>query len=202
MRRHLYITVFLLNCIGLLTACASTEKYSMVREHKPLVSTLGFHITPPPGDNWYEKHQNESLYFLKLSKPATYSLSTKATELVLEKKFSRQNDFMEYVKRMKELHDGTNRYSNTSSTFTWEDSRSPFCVRYQHNYEDRGIKNLNKNDFVQVKNIGLVCMHPEATEVGIDISYLEKSLSNTRNPSYQNEGEQFLSSLQFMSRKN
>jgi hypothetical protein len=202
MQKHLYNIVFFLGCINLLTACASTEKYYAVREHKPLVSTLGYHITPPPGDNWYETHQEESLCFLKVSKPVTYSLSTKATELVLDKKFSRQKDFMEYVKRMKELHDGTNRYSNTSSTFTWEDSRSPFCVRYQQNYEDRGIKNLNKNDFVQVKNIGLVCMHPEATEVGIDISYLEKSLSNTRNPSYQDEGEQFLSSLRFMPRKN
>jgi hypothetical protein len=202
MQKHLYNIVFFLGCINLLAACASTEKYYAVREHKPLVSTLGYHITPPPGDNWYETHQKESLCFLKVSKPITYSLSTKATELVLDKRFSRQKDFMEYVKRMKELHDGTNRYSNTSSTFTWEDSRSPFCVRYQQSYEDRGIKNLNKNEFVHVKNIGLVCMHPEATEVGIDISYLEKSLSNTRSRSYQDEGEQFLSSLQFMPRKN
>jgi hypothetical protein len=202
MQRHFHLIIFFTYCTGLLTSCAPTDKYYAVKDQKPLVSTLGFYITAPPGENWYETHQEESLCFLKLSKPTSYSLSTKATELVVDKKFSRQKDFMEYVKRMKELHDGTDRYSNTSSSFTWEDSRSPFCVRYQQNYEDRGIKNLNKNDYVQVKNIGLVCMHPESTEVGIDISYLEKSISNTRHTSYQNEGEQFLSSLQFMPRKN
>jgi hypothetical protein len=201
MQRLIHTLISICCCACLLTACASAERYYVVRDHAPLVSTLGFHITPPPGDDWYEKHQEESLYFLKLSKPTTYSLSTKATELVLDRKFIRQKDFMEYVKGMKELHDGTTQYSNASSTFTWEDSLSPFCVRYQQNYEDRGIKNLSKNDFVQVKKIGLVCMHPESTEVGIDISYLEKFISNTRNLSYQDEGEKFLSSLQFMPKR-
>jgi hypothetical protein len=193
--------IFLLSCICLLTACAPTDKYYAVRDSKPLVSSLGFYITPPPGENWYEAHQDESLLFLKLMKPETYSLSTKATELVLEKKFSQQKDFLDYVKKLKALHDGTNRYSNASSTFTWEESRSPFCVRYQQNYEDRGVKNLKNNDYVKIRNIGLVCMHPESAEIGIDISYLEKSISNTRAPSYQNEGEIFLSSLRFVLRK-
>jgi hypothetical protein len=202
MQRDFHLIIFFTCSIGLFSSCASTDRYYAVKDHKPLVSTLGFYITAPPGENWYETHQEESLFFLKVGKPTSYSLSTKATELVVDKKFSRQKDFMEYVKRMKESHDGTNRYSNSTSSFTWEDKRSPFCIRYQQDYEDRGIKNLNKNDYVQVKNIGLVCMHPESTEVGIDISYQEKSISNTRNPSYQNEGEQFLSSLQFMPRKN
>jgi hypothetical protein len=197
MLRLFYTIISLPCCVCLLSACAPTEKYYAVRDHAPLVSTLGFYITAPPGDDWYEKHQQESLFFLKLSKPTTYSLTTKATELILNRKFMRQKDFMEYVKGMKELHDGINRYSNSSSTYSWENSRSPFCIRYQQNYEDRSVKNLGKNDFIQVKNTGLVCMHPESSEVGIDISYIEKSIPGTQNPSYKNEGEQFLNSLMF-----
>ena len=202
MQKDFLIIISVCCDIFLLSACAPAEKYYAVRDHKPLVSTLGFSISPPPGNDWYETHQEESLCFLKLSKPATYSLSTKATELVLDKIFVRQKDFLEYVKGIKELHDGTDRYSNASSSFTWEDSRSPFCVRYQQNYEDRGVKNLGKNDFVQVKNTGLVCMHPESSKVGIDISYVEKSIPSTHNHSYKDEGEQFLSSLTFIPSRN
>jgi hypothetical protein len=190
----IYLSVF--SC--LVTACAPADRYYAVRDQTPLVNSLGFHISPPPGSNWYEKHQQESLCFLKLTEPTTYSLSTKATELLFEKRFISQKDFMDYVKATKKLRDNPDRYSNATAVYTWENSLSPLCVRYQQNYEDRGVKNLEKNNFVKVKNIGLVCMHPESPKVGIDISYIEKSISNTHTLSYQNEGEKFLSSLTFL----
>jgi len=202
--RNLFTTFFLLcGCFFLLNACAANTRYYAVREHKPLLSTLGFSITPPPGDNWYEAHRNESLLFLKLGKYKTYSLTTKATELVLRKNFPHQKDFMNYVKKIKTLRISNKRMSNAKTVFSWANTaESPYCVRYQQNYEDHGLKNLRKNDYVKVKNIGLVCMHPENPDVGIDISYKEKYIASANPPSYQAEGEKFLTSLTFYHQNN
>jgi hypothetical protein len=203
MRKLLATLILISGCISLLAACATDTRYYAVRDHKPLVSTLGFSITPPPGDNWYESHQNDSLLFRKLGKYKTYSLTTKATELVLNKKFDRQRDFMNYVKEIKALHLNKKQLSNASTMFSWADSTdSQYCVRYQQDYEDHGLRNLGKNDYVMVKNIGLICMHPETPEVGIDISYLEKSIASAHPPSYKDEGEKFLGSLMFFHKKN
>jgi hypothetical protein len=202
MRNLLAKFALLAGCFSLLTACAPDTNYYPVRDHTPLVSTLGFSIKPPPGKNWYESHQSDSLLFLKLEKNKTYSLTTKATELVLNKRFSHQREFMDYVKEIKTLHQEKNRFENPSTIFTWVTSHSRYCVRYQQDYEDHGLKNLSKNDYVKVKNIGLVCMHPEKPEVGIDISYLEKSIASAHPPSYENEGEKFLHSLTFYPKNN
>ncbi len=201
MRKITTTFIFITGCLILLASCAADNGYYAVRDHKPLVSTLGFSIVPPPGDNWYESHRNESLFFLKLGKYKTYLLTTKATELVLNKTFDRQKDFMKYVKKIKKIHPKTNHFSNASSIFTWADSTSPYCVRYQQDYEDHGLKNLKKNDYVKVRNIGLVCMHPDSPKVGIDISYLEKSVASAHPPSYEEEGEKFLGSLVFFHKK-
>ncbi len=197
MRKILTIIVYLVSCIPLLAGCAADTKYYAVRDHKPLLSTLGFSIIPPPGKNWYESHQDQSLLFLKLGKNRSYAITTKATEIVLNKKFAHQNDFMNYVKKIKKLHRKGKNFVNASSVFSWKENNSPYCIRYQQDYEDHNVKNLRHNKYVKVKNIGLVCMHPEFPKVGIDISYLEKFISGTHSPSHRDEGEKFLSSLMF-----
>ncbi len=202
MRKHLTTAILIFLSLFLLNGCSSAVKYYAVRNHKPQMSTLGFSITPPPGDNWYETHQKDSLLFLKLGKHKTYSLTTKATELVLHRRFAGQTDFMEYVKEIKTLPIKASHLANASSVFSWADESSPFCVRYQQAYEDHRYKNLRKNDYVKVKNIGLVCMHPDTPEVGIDISYVEKSIASAHPTSYQEEGEKFLSSLTFYPKHN
>ena len=108
---------------------------------------------------------------------------------------------MEYVKKIKTLHDKGKRFVNASSVFSWKENDSPYCIRYQRDYEDHEIKNLRHNTYVKVKNIGLVCMHPEFPKVGIDISYLEKIISGTHPHSHRDEGEKFLSSLMFYHKK-
>lgn len=202
MVKRLFALSVIFGCLLLLAACAQEDtNYYAVMNRKPQVSTLGFSIIPPPGKNWYESHQNASLLFLKLCKNRTYSLTTKATELVLNKGFVRQRDFMRYVKEIKKLDTKRPRYTNVSSVFTWVNFGSPYCVRYQRDYEDHGLKNLRKNDYVKVKNIGLVCMHPDTPKVGIDISFLEKSIASAHPPSYEKEGEKFLNSLNFFHKK-
>ncbi len=201
MIKNIFTPLSFLILIYLLTSCSTySNKYYPVRNHNPRVSTLGFHVSPPPGMDWYEKHVDASLYYLKKTKPYTYALTTRATELTFKDSFTLKDDFLEYVKTQKSIHKGPkDRYRNCTIEYYIEESLSRLCIRYQLNYDDYGDEGRGDYEFVKVINKGLVCQHPESPRIGIDINYLEKSIPQVNNPSYRNEGENFLSSLSFFS---
>jgi len=177
--------------------CASPgSHYYPVTDSAPRHSTLGFSIAPPPGNGWFERHQEDSLYYLKKTQPQLYSIYTKATEVHIEKAFNRPRDFHEYVKRQKGLGRPSDSYRNVEFRYADINGLSPFCVRYSNKFEDHTGENANKLFFL-VKKTGILCMHPEAPQNGIDMYYMERSLSSSSEPSSLKEGEQFLSSLRF-----
>lgn len=199
MKIKLYIYMCLMPIL-LLGACAKpTSKYHPVTDDTPRQSTLGFSITPPPGAAWFERHNQESLYYLKKTRPKLYSISTKATEIHVDKVFHQKSDFHDYVKSRKAPSQSHTRYKNIEFQFTDIDKLSPYCVRYTNKYDDHGGQNGKGQSYVRVKKTGIFCMHPDSPQNGIDMFYQERSLSSSREPSFQKEGEQFLSSLQFQS---
>lgn len=184
----------------LLGACARpASEYHPVTDAVPRESTLGFSVTPPPGTAWFERHHDESLLYLKRTRPQHYSIATRATEIHLEKAFQQKRDFHDYVKSLKELSQPPSSYRNVEFRYADVDDLSPFCVRYMTKYEDHGAKIAGGQSYIKVKRTGILCMHPESPRNGIDMYYQERSLSSYREPSFQKEGEQFLSSLRFQS---
>ncbi len=202
MKKILYVAMIPVILTLFFSCSINSNKYYPVKNHGPRVSTLGFYITPPPGGDWYEKHIDDSLYYFKRTKPTTYALTTKATELVFKDDFSWKGDFLEYVKTEKGLEEvRSDRYRNCTSDYSIEDNLSSLCVRYQRQYDDYGDIRSGRYKYIKVVNNGLVCLHPDSPKVGIDINYMEKSIPQENNPSYINEGEIFLSSLNFLSTK-
>jgi hypothetical protein len=172
--------------------------YHAVTNYKPRESSLGFSIIPPPGVNWYEKLENDSLYYLKINKAhKRYSILTEAREVHLKKDLKDSTEFKNYVKSEKEKSLTAASYENPNVTVQLEESASKKCVRYVVSYQDHGIKGLREGSYVKVGTQGLFCLHPDNPRIGVDMSYVEKSLSNTVENSYSHEGEQFLASLSF-----
>ncbi len=188
----LIITVFVSGC------ALSGSTYYPVTDSTPRRSTLGFSITPPPGKDWFERHQENSLYYLKRTRPQLYSISTKATEIHVEKVFSLPEDFHEYVKSLKEFRQPPVSYRNIEFSYADIDDLSLFCVGYSKPYENHGGQNAKGQAFFRVEKTGILCMHPESPQDGIDMYYMERSLSASATPFFQKEGEQFLSSLKFL----
>lgn len=186
----------------MLAGCAEKKRYYKVRNYKPRVSTMGFSIEPPPGKGWYETHKNKSLIYLKKTNPYKYSFQTKATEINFSKSIQLKDDFIKYVHN-KKIHSlqGVN-YKNAKLDYSIEKKDAALCVKYKYIYEDHGYKNLKKNEYVIIKNNGLVCIHPDIPTNGIELSYLEKTISSSIQQSYIKEGEKFLNGLAFVSRKN
>lgn len=191
----LLITTFLLSgCNG------RKSSYHIVKHHKPRQSSFGFSIKPPPGQNWYEQLKNDSLFYLKVSSTTahSYSILTEAKEVQFKRNFKNPAAFKNYVKASKNEPLANNSFRNKSVTaYIIEQSGYDYCVRYQLQYEDHGMKALKGKRHVDVTTTGLFCRHPSNPLVGIDISYLEKTLSGMRTKSYKREGEMFLSSLSF-----
>jgi hypothetical protein len=172
--------------------------YHAVTNYKPRESSLGYSITPPPGDNWHEKLENESLYYLKINKShRQYSILTEAREVRLNNDLKNSIELQNYVKSEKEKSLVSSNSENPNVTVQIQESPSKKCVRYSQSYQDHEWKGLGKGSYVNVDTQGLFCLHPDNARVGVDVSYVEKSLSNTMANSYSNEGEKFLASLVF-----
>lgn len=182
----------------LLSSCSTTNnKYYPVSNKAPRISSLGFYISPPPGRNWYEKHFEDSLFYFKNTKDKNYALTTQATELIFKDTSNVEREIIEYIKSHKQHTDADLRYKNCTFDYRVENIESSVCVRYQHTYNDHGNERKGNNAFVKIFNKGIVCMHPHSPYVGIDVNYMEKSFPEVSPPSFRNEGEQFISSLNF-----
>jgi hypothetical protein len=172
--------------------------YHAVRHYEPRKSTLGYSITPPPGTNWFEKLENDSLYYLKINKShKRYSILTEAREVLLDRELKNAKELQSYVQSEKEKAVVSSDFKNLRVNVQHEPSPSQNCVRYSQSYQDHGWKGLRKGSHVNVDTRGLFCLHPDDGRVAVDVSYVEKSLSNTVANSYSTEGEQFLASLTF-----
>lgn len=192
----LFLLVLLL-CSGCSTMHSKNTRYYPVKHYTPRQNSLGFSISPPPGSNWYEKLKNNSLIYLKKDQPDTYAIYTQATEIVLEHPIREEQELIDYVMRNKDIDITSGRYRNYRSEYSPQTAPSQQCVRYDSKFEDHGVKNLDKKTFVMVKSSGVFCLHPDTPNVGIDLYYFEKSIAGAENMSYREEGEQFLSSLNF-----
>jgi hypothetical protein len=192
-----FICIF---CVLLLPACTATPQstkssYHKVRTYDQRKSSLGFAISPPSGEGWFEQLKDNSLIYLKKIPKSSYSISTQATELSLRGVSPQSDSLAEYVRQRKNPEARAKGNLLTSFQVS-RDSQSPNCVSYMLKYEDHGVKNLKDNDFVKVADKGILCFHPDAPQHGIEVSYHERSLASAQNTSFRNEGEYFLASLQ------
>jgi hypothetical protein len=193
----LLVLISLCSCASPLIS--SSNHYFPVKNRIDRASSLGFSIAPPSGVGWYEKLNDKSLYYLKKIQSQDYSIYTKATEIHLDNTDLEADRFLQYVKNVKKLNASSGDFRNVSFRYSHDKELSPLCIRYVQDYEDHGIKNLKKDEFVRVQKNGLVCMHPETPKNGIDMFYVESTKQShaQQDQSYKDEGESFLSSLRF-----
>lgn len=179
------------------------NRYFPVKNLEKRESSLGFHIRPPVGPNWFEKVNNKSLYYLKKTNYRQYTIYTKATEIHLDNPRMDAAQFLSYVKRQKGTISNNSNFKNVSVRYTQNTSLSPLCVRYLQHYDDYSSAGSRNSGYVKVKNKGMVCMHPQHPKNGVDMYYQEsyrQTIEGVKN-SFKDEAETFLSSLTFTSAK-
>ncbi|MBE0583872.1 MAG: hypothetical protein IH612_08900 [Desulfofustis sp.] len=196
------LTIALLIAALLGCSCAATTtRYLPVFTTTPRISTLGFSVLPPPGQNWYEKVNRDSLFYFKKMDSDIYSIATRATELHFSQQFPEQADFLAHVKGRKEISVDPSLITNVRLTFDVS-KKSDRCIRYQQSYEDHRAEDSSASPslpYTMVSNTGLICVHPDNDRIGIDLFYQERQAAGKPARSFANEGESFLNSLSFLS---
>lgn len=181
--------------------CAPTSNhYFPVTDLKERNNSNGFAITPPSGSGWYEKLSDATLYYLKKVPSNDYAIYTSATEISLtDNKTLRGEDLLKMVESNKQLATTAAALKNVTLRVVLDPQPSPLCVRYTQEYEDHGTNANTNGQHVKIFKNGLVCLHPDTPNVGIDMCYVESSRSPLPRSalSYKEEGEFFLSSLRF-----
>jgi hypothetical protein len=180
--------------------CAPTSNhYFPVTDLKERNNSHGFSITPPSGNGWYEKLNDATLYYLKKVPSSDYAIYTSATEISLADKSLKAEELFKMVERSKQLTPSSTTLKNVTLRVVLEPQKSPLCVRYTQEYEDHGANMDTNGQHVKIYKNGLVCLHPDTPNVGIDLCYVESSRSSLplATLSYKEEGEYFLSSLRF-----
>ena len=195
-----YSPCLCLLCALLLSACAATKPAQKSMYHKvgnkiPRQSSLGFAISPPSGEGWFERLKDDSLIYLKRTEKDSYSIFTQATEISLRGVSPRPDSLASFVRQRKAAEIQAKKYVNAAME-VGQGNPPANCVRYTLSYEDHSVKSLKGEDYVKVANKGILCFNPAAPQHGIELSYQERSLASARITSYRNEGEFFLSSLQ------
>lgn len=183
--------------LGLNTSCSSPERYYPVTDIAPRQNSHGFSISPPHGEGWYEKHKGDSLLYLKKTGSSDHLVYMKATEISINPNLYSDIGFGEYVRIMKKSDLPEDRYENIIFTIEPYTSISPYCVRYLRTYKDYGDNRDKNSVYVNVENGGMVCMHPDNPEFGIDMYYSGRSKATSDLISYRKEGDTFLNSLHF-----
>jgi hypothetical protein len=186
--------------VMLCVCCAPTSNhYFPVTDLKERNNSHGFSITPPSGNGWYEKLNNATLYYLKKVPSSDYAIYTSATELSFADNSLKAEDLLTIVERRKQLAPTSTTLKNVTLRVVLEPQQSPLCVRYTQEYEDHGTNTEANGQYVMIYKNGLVCLHPDTPNVGIDICYVESSRSSLHRSalSYKEEGEYFLNSLRF-----
>jgi hypothetical protein len=195
------LLITLLVAALLCCSCADTSsRYLPVYTTTPRISTLGFSVIPPPGRNWYERVNRDSLFYFKKMDSDTYSIATRATELHFSRQFPGINDFLAHVKGRKLISTDPSSIRNVRLTFDVS-KKSDRCIRYQQCYEDHRAEDPSASpslEFTLVSNTGLICIHPDNDRIGIDLFYQERRAAGKPAQSFADEGESFLSGLSFL----
>ncbi len=187
-----------------LCSCNTTRdnKYYPVRTTSPRISTLGFYVSPPPGDDWYEKRLKQSLYYFKNTRGKQYAIMTQATEILFTEDSNNTQEIIDYLKKIEENVILGAKIKNHVFLYAKENTAQSFCYSYEQSYDDYSTPQKGAFPYVRIFNKGIVCRHPHVPKMGIDVNYKEKLLPDVApQPSLRKEGELFLSSLSFYDTK-
>lgn len=158
-----------------------------------------YSVLSPEGKDWFElKRDQQNAYFGKKIASRTHSFIATAIAARVAEKFANPEEFRDYVSRMLPLR-GDERHSVMENQAEMDSSLGRFCVRYYTKAADRDAL-YAKGRTLFSETYGVRCLHPDNPGTSIDVSYTERGHPAEFSAALRGEGENFLRSLQFLSR--
>ncbi|MDB5810860.1 MAG: hypothetical protein JWN94_2982 [Betaproteobacteria bacterium] len=166
----------------------------------PLLYELdGYSVLPPPGKSWFEmqRDKQQALFGKRIESP-THSFGATATSDVINEKFETREKFQEYVNKLRTAEFDPARFRVIEFDSKVDESHPAWCVRYRLKHTDRNAV-LARNRTLTVEDFGITCLHPDRTNLIIDVGYSERGripeLATELSATLRKEGEAFVRSL-------
>ncbi len=161
----------------------------------------GYEITAPQGPGWFEMRRDRHfIYFGKRLSSPTHSFIAIALLAPVDEPFETVESFRDHVVKQLAGNPGDMRSKVNVTAIEVDTTAGPFCVRYQTRTEDRGATNA-KGKTLFAETFGLSCLHANRKNPAIDLSYTERGLPGETGTLLRDEGENFIRSLKFTTRR-
>jgi len=157
-------------------------------------------VQPPAGDGWFYIDQEQvgrfDLVFGKKLDSSTHTLSALVVEIHSYAKFENPEEFLNYVKKSKELDADPRRFKIIENNIILDPKFGDYSVKYSAVSEDHGAANKGDDEFLTLKLYGYIFIHPNIENVIIDISYSERGRTAEINPDFSKVANRFIDGMQ------
>lgn len=155
-----------------------------------------YSVRAPAGPDWFElKREPHYVYFGKKIVSPTHAFIATAMSTMLDKTYTRPQEFLEYVSAMLEMQ-RDRRYTVIEKRVDVDGGIGPLCVRYYTNVQDTGAIYAEGKPLA-TETVGVSCLHPQRPQLAIDVSYSERGYPSQMSQELRAEGERFVQSLSF-----
>lgn len=113
--------------------------------------------------------------------------------------FAGPQDFLAYVKSGRANEPKTGQFEILRNNEELYTDRSEICVRHETESKDFGAK--RGGDYTVIQYVGMNCIHPKNSAVGIFVELSRKALPGVEHPMFKTIGSQVLKSVEFSAYK-
>jgi hypothetical protein len=191
------------------SGCAGSKPLTP-KEQGIRVEQHGYSVLPPPGIGWYVGSRSpETVVFTKDTGTDTRTFIAVATIGPAAAVYDSPSSYLATKQRQIEQMDSS-RYRVLEQAAALDSRLGDFCVRYQIRAEDRGAESegtpeqqatafarwlIERPPILDVH--GYRCLHPNAPQYELDVSYSQRGKAEEHDSSLAREGEAFVASVQF-----
>jgi hypothetical protein len=153
-------------------------------------------LLPPQEKGWYTSWNSPlgELYFYKKGEIPMQTYQCKTTFLPVDKSFTTQDEFLEFVKQSKQNDIDTERFKDIEHSYNLNKRYSSYCVEYKQIATDTEHTTSDGTNLI-VKRYGYIFLHPKPPKYIVDIGYSQKDIDKDFAPSFQKVGDEFINNL-------
>lgn len=153
-------------------------------------------LLPPQEKGWYTPWNSRlgELYFYKNGKVPMQTYQCETTFLPVDKNFTTQDEFLEFVKQSKQSDIDTKGFKNIEHSYNLNKRYSSYCVEYKQTATDTKHTTSDETNLI-IKKYGYIFVHPKLPKYIVDIGYSEKGIDKDFTSSFQKIGDEFIDNL-------
>ena len=181
-----------------LAGCISAgSAFTPITDPGTRISLRGYSVVSPSGEGWLVSRPKQfDIGYIKTIGSETHTFGLTAAAIPFTLRFDTPEEFLEYVKKSKEADTDPRRFRTLDLNAKVDPALGPYCVRYYRKVEDNAAANAQGSPYLILEAWSVTCIHPLSPALVVDVGYHDRYRPGDL-PGPVQEGEQFISSLQF-----